>query len=121
MAVTIEVLGPLVLSVALSRRPVAWLWALLAFTGIAILGLAPDRAGHLDWVGISFAAAAAVSWSGYILASSKAAQLFPRLDAVAVALMSSVIPYSLELWSLRTLASVGAVRSARGSDRLPTV
>lgn len=194
IAVTIEVLGPLVLSVAMSPRRIAWIWALLAFVGIAALGLTPDRAGHLDGVGITFAGAAAVSWAGYIVASSRATQLFPRLDAlaiatvigaflvtpfaiftidaaaaihwrvaalaVAVALMSSVIPYSLELWSLRTLApgtfavltclspviaviagwavlgqqlrlidclaivlvtlaGVGAVRSARGADRLP--
>ena len=196
VTVTIEVLGPLVLSVALSRRRIAWLWALLAFAGIAVLGLTPARTGRLDWVGIGFAAAAAASWAGYIVASSHAAQLFPRLDALAlataigaflvtpfaiftidgeaalhwrvaalalvVAVMSSVVPYSLELWSLRTLApgtfavltclspviavlagwvvlgqqlqwihylaialvtlaSVGAVRSARVPDRLPPV
>jgi inner membrane transporter RhtA len=78
-----------------------------------------------------------VSWAGYIVASARAANVFPKLDAlaiatlmgalataplaafsisldaalhwhvlavgVAVALMSSVIPYSLELVSLRTL------------------
>lgn len=138
IAVTIEVLGPLVLSVALSRRPLAWLWAALAFLGIAIIGLAPERAGRLDWVGIGFAAAAAVGWAGYIVASSRATKLFPRIDALAiataigavlvapfaaftidgaaalhwrvaalalaVAVLSSVVPYSLELWSLRTLA-----------------
>ena len=138
IAVTIEVLGPLVLSVALSRRPAAWSWALLAFAGIAMLGLTPDRLGPLDGVGISFAAVAAVGWAGYIVTTSLAAQIFPRLDALAiatvigailvapfacvtidgdaaptwrvaalalvVAVMSSVLPYSLELWSLRTLA-----------------
>ena len=138
MAVTIEVLGPLVLSVALSRRPAAWSWALLAFAGIAVLGLTPNRLGPLDGLGIGFAAAAAVGWAGYIVATSRAAQIFPRLDALAiatmigaipvlpfacvtidgdaaltlrvaalalvVAVMSSVLPYSLELWSLRTLA-----------------
>ena len=137
IAVTIEVLGPLVLSVALSRRRIAWLWALLAFAGIATLGLAPKQLGHLDWVGVAFAAAAALSWACYIVATSRAVQVFPKLDALAIAtamgallvapfaavtidgaaavhwhvavlavavgLMSSVIPYSLELWSLRTL------------------
>ena len=137
IAVTIEVLGPLVLSVALSRRGIAWVWALLAFAGIAALGVTPKQTGHLDWVGVAFAAAAALSWAAYILATSRAVQVFPRLDALAIAtaigallvapfalftvdgeaalhwqvgalaiavgLMSSVIPYSLELWSLRTL------------------
>ncbi len=137
IAVTIEVLGPLVLSVALSRRRIAWVWALLAFSGIAALGVTPRQTGHLEWLGVAFAAMAALSWAGYIVATSQAAQIFPRLDALAIAtaigallvapfaaftidgaaalhwpvaalatavgLMSSVIPYSLELWSLRTL------------------
>jgi inner membrane transporter RhtA len=137
IAVTIEALGPLTLSVALSRRRTAWLWALLAFAGIAVLGAAPKQMGHLDWAGVAFAAAAGLSWACYIVATSHAAQVFPKLDALAIAtaigalllaplaavtvdgttalhwhvaalaiavgLMSSVIPYSLELWSLRTL------------------
>jgi inner membrane transporter RhtA len=138
IAVTIEVLGPLTLSVALSRRRTAWLWALLAFAGIAVLGVAPKQMDELDWVGVGFAAAAGLSWACYIVATSRAAQVFPKLDALAIAtamgalllaplaavtidgsaalhwhvgalaivvgLLSSVLPYSLELWSLRTLA-----------------
>jgi inner membrane transporter RhtA len=138
IAVTIEVLGPLTLSVTLSRRRTAWLWALLAFAGVALLGIAPKQMGHLDWAGVSFAAAAGLGWACYIVTTSRAAQVFPKLDALAIAtamgalllaplaiitiddstalhwhigalaivvgLMSSVLPYSLELWSLRTLA-----------------
>lgn len=138
IAVTVEVLGPLALSVVLSRRRIAWLWAVTAFAGVAALGFTPDRAAHLNGVGVAFAAGASVSWAGYIVATSGAARLFPKLDglaiatvigavltaplalftidgaaalhwhvaalALAVAMMSSVVPYSLELWSLRSLA-----------------
>ncbi|MCV7012835.1 EamA family transporter [Mycolicibacterium madagascariense] len=138
IAVTIEVLGPLLLSVALSRRWTGWAWAVLAFAGIAALGVTPTQVGHLDGAGVAFAAAAAVGWACYIVATSRAVRVFPRLDALAIAtfvgalllapiaagslatsvvahwhvgalavgvgLLSSVIPYSLELWSLRTLA-----------------
>jgi inner membrane transporter RhtA len=137
IAVTIEVCGPLILSVVLGHRRVAWLWALLAFAGVAMLGIPADQSGGADAVGFAFAAGAAVSWAGYIVASARAASEFPKLDAlamatligalataplaafsinldaalhwhvlamgVAVGLMSSVIPYSLELVSLRTL------------------
>ena len=137
IAVTIEVCGPLVLSVVLGTRRVAWLWALLAFAGVAMLGIGSDHSGGYDPVGFAFAAGAAVSWAGYILATARAANMTPKLDALAVAtlmgalataplaafsinldaalhwrvlamgvavgLMSSVIPYSLELISLRTL------------------
>ena len=37
-AVTLEVLGPLALSVLTNRRLVSWLWAGLALTGVALLG-----------------------------------------------------------------------------------
>jgi inner membrane transporter RhtA len=139
IAVTIEVLGPLILSVVTSTRKVAWLWAVLAFGGVAALGLSRHSAGHLDPIGFAFAAAAAVSWAGYILASARTAAEFRRVDGLAlatamgafalapfaalavdfpsairpdivglgitVAVLSSVIPYSLELVSLRRLSA----------------
>ncbi|AGB23118.1 putative permease, DMT superfamily [Mycobacterium sp. JS623] len=137
VAVTVEALGPLALSVIVSRRKSAWLWALLALLGVALLSLTGVRVGHLDPVGLGFAAGAGVSWAGYILATARAGADFPRLDGLALAtamgavamapfavfavdpdaalrwqvlglgvtvgVMSSVIPYSLELISLRRL------------------
>jgi inner membrane transporter RhtA len=137
VAVTVEVLGPLALSVVVSKRRSAWLWAVLALAGIALLSLTGVEVGYLDPVGLAFAAGAAVSWAGYILATARAAADLPRLDALAIAtaigalvtaplamlavdpdaalrweilglgvtvgVMSSVIPYSLELMSLRRL------------------
>ena len=137
VAVTIEALGPLALSVAVSRRWTAWLWALLALLGVALLSLTGIRVGHVDPVGLGFAAGAGVSWAGYILATARAGSDFPKLDGLALAtaigafviapfaaitldpdsalrwqvlglgvtvgVMSSVIPYSLELISLRRL------------------
>ncbi len=137
VAVTIEALGPLALSVVISRRRTAWLWALLALLGVALLSLTGVRVGHLDPIGLGFAAAAGASWAGYILATARAGADFPKLDGLALAtaigalvtapiallavdpgsalrwqvlglgalvgVMSSVIPYSLELISLRRL------------------
>ena len=137
VAVTVEALGPLALSVVVSSRRTAWLWALLALLGVALLSLTGVRVGHLDAVGLAFAAGAAVSWAAYILATARAGSDFPNLDGLAVAtaigavvtapfaavavnpdsalrwqvlglgaivgVMSSVIPYSLELISLRRL------------------
>jgi inner membrane transporter RhtA len=137
VAVTVEALGPLALSVIVSRRKSAWVWALLALLGVALLSLTGVRVGHLDPIGLGFAAGAGLSWAGYILATARAGADFPRLDGLAVAtaigavvtapfavvavdpdaalrwqvlglgvtvgVMSSVIPYSLELMSLRRL------------------
>jgi len=135
VAVTIELLGPLVLSVVISRRPSAWLWAALAFVGVALLS-SGGFTKHFTIVGVLFAAAAGVMWVCYILLSARTGQRFSRLDGLAiamtvgtlaiaptpiphsglalftpralllglaVALLSSAIPYALELISLRRL------------------
>lgn len=136
VTVTIEVLGPLVLSIVASRRASAWLWALLALAGVvALAGGGWDR---LDPIGVLFALGAAASWAFYILASSRVGREFPRLDGLAlamtvgalialpfgilsagsallrpdllalgaaVAVLSSTIPYALELIALRRLAA----------------
>jgi len=134
VTVTIEVLGPLVLSIVASRRASAWLWALIAFGGVLCLGGGGwDR---IDPLGVLFALAAATSWAFYILAAARVGRRFAKLDGLAiamsigallslpfgivaagaalirpevlglgaaVALLSSTIPYALELVALRRL------------------
>ena len=81
-AVTIEVLGPLVLSVAAGRRPRALLWAVLAFAGIACLGEA--GLADLDPVGLGCALGAAVCWAFFILCNARTGAAFRRLDGLAL-------------------------------------
>jgi inner membrane transporter RhtA len=134
VTVTIEVLGPLVLSIVASRRRSAWVWAVVAFVGVVALGGGGwDR---LDPIGVLFALGAAASWAFYILASARVGREFPKLDGLAlamtvgallalpfgimdaggallridlvalgaaVAVLSSTIPYALELFALRRL------------------
>ncbi|MFF3322951.1 DMT family transporter [Streptomyces sp. NPDC002889] len=133
-AVTLEVLGPLALSVIVSRRLVNLLWAALALAGVVLLsGGGFDR---LDPVGALFALAAGGMWAAYIVFSARTGRRFPQADGLAlamgagallslplgiweagaallvpstlglglaVALMSSVLPYTLELLALRRL------------------
>lgn len=89
VTVTIEVLGPLALSIIASRRRSAWLWAGLAFVGVvALTGGGWDR---LDVLGVAFALGAAASWALYILASSRAGAAFPRLDGLAIAMVVGAV------------------------------
>ena len=82
--VMLEVLGPLVLSVVTARRAASWLWAGLAAAGVALLtSTGFDR---LTPAGIGFAAAAGAVWAGYIMASARAGQRFPRADGLALAM-----------------------------------
>lgn len=84
VTVTIEVLGPLVLSIVAARRASAWLWALLAFAGVVALG--GGGWDDLDLVGVLFALGAAASWAFYILASARVGRAFPKLDGLALAM-----------------------------------
>jgi inner membrane transporter RhtA len=135
-AVTLEVLGPLALSVIASRRAVNLLWAGLALCGVFLLsgGGFDDR---LDPLGAAFALATGAMWAAYIVFSARTGRRFPQADGLAlamavaallilplglaesgttlldptilgpgaaVALLSSVLPYTLELLALRRLA-----------------
>ncbi|WP_328721137.1 EamA family transporter [Streptomyces sp. NBC_00247] len=142
IAVTLEVLGPLALSVIASRRLINFLWAGLALVGVGLLGGAGGF-GRLDLLGAGLAVAAGVMWALYIVFSSRTGRRFPKADGLAlamavaavlslplgiaesgtklavpttvllgaaVALLSSVLPYTLEMMALRRLpASTFAV------------
>ncbi|MGW1542894.1 EamA family transporter [Streptomyces sp. NPDC002309] len=133
-AVTLEVLGPLALSVIASRRAVNLVWAGLALAGVFLLG--GGTFDTLDPVGVAFALGAGAMWAAYILFSARTGRRFPQADGLAlamvvaavlflplgiaesgtklldpeilalgaaVALLSSVLPYTLELLALRRL------------------
>jgi len=133
-AVTLEVLGPLALSVLATRRAVSWLWAALALAGVVLLsGGGFDR---LDPSGAAFALGSGAMWAAYIVCSARVGRRFPRADGLAlamavaavvtapvgvavagadlvdpvtvglgaaVAVLSSALPYTLELLALREL------------------
>ncbi|MCB5178338.1 EamA family transporter [Streptomyces antimicrobicus] len=135
-AVTLEVLGPLALSVLVSRRLVNLLWAALALAGVALLSGHGGGFGSLDLVGAAFAVAAGAMWAAYIVFSARTGRRFPQADGLAlamavaavlslpfgiaeagaellvpgtlalgagVAVLSSVLPYTLEMLALRRL------------------
>jgi inner membrane transporter RhtA len=140
-AVTLEVLGPLVLSVLASRRAINLVWAALALAGVFLLG--GGGFSGLDPLGVVFALAAGAMWAAYIVFSARTGRRFPQADGLAlamavaavlflplgiaesgaklldptvlalgaaVAVLSSVLPYTLELLALRHLpASTFAV------------
>jgi inner membrane transporter RhtA len=133
IAVTVEFLGPLMVSILGSRRPRDLLWAALAFCGVLLLARGPDR---VEPAGIAFALLAGAAWAGYIVLSAATGRRFtgstglalasvvgtmavlplgiaqggsallrpePLLIAAGVGLLSSVIPYTLELEALRRM------------------
>ena len=77
LAVAIEIAGPLLLVLSLSRRPRDFLWLALAVAGLALLipmpalGLASD----LDPLGVFFAAVAGLCWALYIVLGKRVSGL----------------------------------------------
>ena len=133
--VTLEMLGPLTLSVILGRRWMSLLWAAIALAGVIFLAGNPST--QLDPLGVTFALAAAVFWAGHILLTRGAGQHFSGFDGLtlgmtiggllvaplalattgvalfspkilviglAIALLSSTIPYACEMRALRILS-----------------
>jgi len=137
-AVTIQFLGPLTLSAALSRRMRDLAWVLLAVTGVAILGLVEGHGtpggGSLSLAGVAFALVSAAFWAMYIVTGARASAAVPGRGGLAVAMttgalillpfgargaahiawhphlvlltvgmaiLASVLPYSLELAAIR--------------------
>ena len=89
VTVTIEVLGPLTLSIIASRRASSWLWAGLALVGVVALGGGGwDR---LDPLGVLFALGAAASWALYILSAARVGAAFPKLDGLALAMTAGAL------------------------------
>ncbi len=134
IAVTLEFVGPLTVSVFASRKRRDFLWA--AFAAVGVVLLAPIGHSTLDPIGVGLALLAGACWGAYILLnvrvgrtfvggtglalsmavaalvllpigiwSGGAALLNPKilLLGIGVAILSTVIPFTLELEALRRL------------------
>lgn len=133
VAVTIEFVGPLAVAAVGRRRPRDLVWVGLAALGIALFGAGHTKVDALGlglaliaggcwalyilstaatgrrWAGIDGLAlastVAALAVAPFAVATAGAVLLEPRLLALGalVGLLSSVIPYSLEMIALRAL------------------
>ena len=137
IAVALEFIGPLGVSLYLSRKKSDLLWILLAVIGIVILiPFNISSVNALDLKGIAYALAAGFFWGLYIIFGRRASEAGPGLVvtawgmwfafiavipwgwvhqshkifqwglwplAVVVALLSSTIPYALEMQALKKI------------------
>ena len=134
LGVTLEFVGPLLLAIIGSKKPVDFLWVILAAAGIALI--APWTNTGLDIVGVLLALLVGVFWAGYIILGGRISKIMKGGDAVAVgmifativilpfgifggglgqlnpkllglgaalALLSSAIPFTLEMRALKQL------------------
>jgi inner membrane transporter RhtA len=140
VAVTIEFIGPLAVTIGGSRRRSDLLWAVLAATGVVLLagGDALGAVHHLNMAGVGYALVAGACWAGYIVLNAQTGRRFGGTSGLAIAMvvaslavlpfglvgagdalfepyvlgigaavavLSSVVPYSLELFALRRVSA----------------
>ncbi len=134
VAVTVEFLGPLSVSLVQSRRLRDVVWVILAGSGIAIFA-GPTSQG-LDAAGLALALLAGAGWAAYIFTAQRVGRewkgsqglaggmvvsailLMPfgaggagsiapgsGLEIIALGVLSTALPFSLEMAALRTLTA----------------
>ncbi len=132
IAVALEFTGPLAVALFGARRPLDFVWIVLALSGFALLLPWTGFAGDISPVGVALALCAGACWAGYIIFGQRAgtgggphiaalgvataalialpfgiatagtALIDPAILplGIAVALLSSAIPYALDMVAL---------------------
>lgn len=72
IAVALEFTGPLAVALFSSRRPIDFLWVILAVMGLWFLLPLGQNISHIDLTGAAFALGAGACWAVYILSGQKA-------------------------------------------------
>jgi len=135
LAVAIEFTGPLAVALWSSRKPLDYLWVVLAIAGLGLILPWPGSTDALDPLGIGFALGAGCCWALYIVFGQRVAARYGAmatpmgmliaamvvapvgltvaggalfdshllLTGLVVALVSSAVPYSLEMFALQHL------------------
>jgi inner membrane transporter RhtA len=84
IAVTFEFIGPLMVAIVGSRRPLDLLWVALAAAGI--LALTEGGVHHLDGLGVALALLAGGLWAAYILINARVGRAFEGATGLSLAM-----------------------------------
>ncbi|MCE9992377.1 threonine/homoserine exporter RhtA [Enterobacter asburiae] len=135
IAVALEFTGPLAVALFSSRRPVDFIWVVLAVLGLWFLLPLGQDVSHIDLTGAALALGAGACWAVYILTGQRAGEehgpatvalgsliaaivfvpigMAQATDSIwqwsvmpiglAVAILSTALPYSLEMIALTRL------------------
>lgn len=138
LAVTLEFMGPLILTFSKSRKSLDFLWAFCASFGVALIAPWSSNNVNVDLIGVLLALLAGAFWAAYIVIGGKTSKIIKGRHAVgigllvasfivipiallegnlseitpkffflgiAVALLSSAIPFSLEMSVLKRISA----------------
>lgn len=96
LAVALEFIGPLFLALSGSKRPLEFLWALLAVTGIMLI--APWNEKGVNIFGAAMALLAGVFWAGYIVLGRRTSSVLDGRQAVTIGMIFAtlvVLPFGI--------------------------
>jgi inner membrane transporter RhtA len=89
IAVTFEFVGPLMVAIAGSRRPLDLVWVGLAAAGI--LALTRGGVHHLDGLGVALALLAGCFWAAYILLNARLGRAFEGGTGLSLAMCVATV------------------------------
>lgn len=104
VVVAVEFLGPLAVAVAGSRRPLDFVWVVLAGAGVALLA---GPTSDVSTAGLLFALLAAGAWAAFLLLAKRAVTGMAPLSVVTLMLIGS----SVLLTPLLVVAGAGFLGS----------
>ena len=107
VGVTIEFIGPLGLAMAMSRKPLDFLWAILAGLGILLIF---DLGGvkQVDVIGAGLVAFAGLMWALYIVMIDKLSRTMKSADSVTIGMLIAAVlvaPFGVGSGNLNTVSS----------------
>jgi inner membrane transporter RhtA len=123
VAVALEMVGPVAVAIAGSRRPRDLAAIGMAVVGVLVLAFAHGVDGPVTTSGVLLALGAGAFWGGYIVLSAHHARRLPGAQGLALAMVVATVPAAIvalvsagsDLLSLRVLlvgASVGLLSTA---------
>jgi inner membrane transporter RhtA len=104
LGVTLEFVGPLGLAIFGSKKPIDFLWVVLAATGIVLI--TPWTGTGLNLAGVLLALLAGVFWAGYIILGGRISKIMKGGDAVAIGMLFAaivILPFGIYSGGLSTL------------------
>ncbi|MET1028920.1 MAG: EamA family transporter [Dongiaceae bacterium] len=87
IASTIAFLGPLLLAVVMTRRPVHFLCIGVALLGIGLL--TPEIGSHLDALGLGLAGLSALAWAAFVPLAKQVGRRFQGIDGLTFAMWAA--------------------------------
>lgn len=104
LAVTLEFIGPLMVAILGSSRPVDFIW--VAFATLGVLLIAPWTNSNVDLLGAGLAVLAGLLWAAYIVLGGKVSKIMDSGSAVATGMLFAsllILPFALVDGRLNTI------------------